>query len=261
VNEPRITDTSGPVLFARYAYPPNSLGLCGPDDPDGLRQATVEGSDLEHLTHLAAQFEGAWPYLELIAAANDIDDPLDMRVVQAYWLGNGLIRRVPMASLAMSLDDRFSRRTGQKFESLVAAAVAGGVAQHSFHVFAVYPWLGLLRAGVQGPPLEVLDQCRIRWGRVESLDGDAALVRSQPLEFVGSRLVLGAERVERVQYRVERSGFVSDLLPGDVVSMHWDWICDRLSSASLAWLRACTRHNLAAVNALARPGPATLCDA
>jgi len=121
--------------------------------------------------------------------------------------------------------------------------------------------LGLLRAGIQRPPLEVLDRCRIRWGQIESIDGDTALVMSQPLEFVGSRLVLGAPRAERVHYRFEHSGFVEDLLPGDLVSTHWDWICDYLSAISLNWLQACTRHNLAAVNALARPGPAIICGA
>ena len=28
--------TTGPELFARYAYPPNELGYCGPGDPQGL---------------------------------------------------------------------------------------------------------------------------------------------------------------------------------------------------------------------------------
>ena len=27
---------NGPALFARYAYPPNELGYCGPDDPSVL---------------------------------------------------------------------------------------------------------------------------------------------------------------------------------------------------------------------------------
>ena len=40
------------------------------------------------LRDLAAGFEGAYPYLELIAAANGIEDPLDTRVVDAYWIGN-----------------------------------------------------------------------------------------------------------------------------------------------------------------------------
>jgi hypothetical protein len=56
-------------------------------------------------------------------------------------------------------------------------------------------------------------------------------------------------------------GFVDDLAPGDVVSMHWDWVCDRLSDASLSWLQNCTRINLHAVNCLAQPGPAVVCGA
>ena len=28
-----MTAVAGPLLFARYAYPPNSLGLCGGDSP------------------------------------------------------------------------------------------------------------------------------------------------------------------------------------------------------------------------------------
>ena len=53
----------------------------------------------------------------------------------------------------------------------------------------------------------------------------------------------------------------ADLRPGDVVSLHWDWVCDRLSPAALKWLRYCTLRNLAAVNSLAVPGPAAVCNA
>lgn len=251
--------TPGAVLFARYAYPPNALDLCGPDDASGLWDATVEGTDLAYLSHLATQFEGAWPYLELIARANGIDDPLDARVVQAYWIGNELTRRVPTAVLASSLEQRFARRAGRRFEPLVDAALGGGVAQHSFHVFAVYPWLGLLRSGTTGPSLEVLDRCRIRWGRVESVDGDQALVTSRPLEFVGSKLRLAGPRVEVVQCRRHDAGLVAELHVGDTVSLHWDWVCDVLSPRSQSWLAHSTRRNLDAVNSLASPGPAVAC--
>ena len=44
---------------------------------------------------MAAQFEGAWPYLQLIAASNGIAEPLDPRVVEAYWTGNRLVTRAP----------------------------------------------------------------------------------------------------------------------------------------------------------------------
>ena len=141
------TPLSGPLLFARYAYPPNELGYCGPSDASALIDSATEAGGESELGHLAKQFDGAWPYLELIASCNGISDPLDRRVVEAYWVGNELARRVPAMSLAASLDDRFARRTARNFEPLVSAVFTGGVIQHSFHVFAVYPWFGLLRAG------------------------------------------------------------------------------------------------------------------
>ncbi len=256
-----VDASSGPALFARYAYPPNSLGYCGPNDPQSLLEAASTGGHERHLSHLARQFDGAWPYLELIAGCNAIEDPLDQRVVEAYWVGNRLTRRVAPSLLAASLDERFARRAGRRFEPCATAAFLGGVAQHSFHVFAVYPWLGLLRAGNEGAPFEVLDRCRIRWGRVQVVEGDLVTVASRSLAFAGSRLTLGPERVEQVRASLDGVGFVSDLAPGDVVSLHWDWVCDKLTSHSLAWLRACTRQNLDAVNALAAPGPASICDA
>ncbi len=244
--------TAGPLLFARYAYPPNALGYCGPSDPSALLGAAAD-ADLRGLGCLAARFEGAWPYLQLLATCNGIGDPLDARVVEAYWIGNPLVRRVPPAALAASLSDRFDRRAGAHLEEMVAGAFTGGVPQHSFHVFAVYPWLGLLRAGMDGPPLEVLDRCRIRWGRVEAVDGDRVEVRSSALTFDGSRLAPGPLRLETVRRSPALCDGSDPLRPGDAVSLHWDWLCDRLTPRHLAWLRSTTACNLAAVNAL--PGP------
>ena len=36
------------------------------------------------------------------------------------------------------------------------ASVAGGLPNHAFHVFCVYPWVGMLKAGSGGPALEVI---------------------------------------------------------------------------------------------------------
>ena len=81
--EPGRPAPPGPVLFARYAYGPNRLGLCGPDDAERLfGESSTDGDDRE-VRHLARGFEGAYPSLELIARANAIADPLDPRVVEA----------------------------------------------------------------------------------------------------------------------------------------------------------------------------------
>ena len=168
------------------------------------------------LRHLASQFEEPWPYLQLIATGNGIADALDHRVVEAYWVGNELTAAVPARSLAGSLDDRFGRRASDR-AALVSTAAAG-VPQHSFHVFAAHPWLGMLRAGMEGPPLEVLDRCRIRWGRVVAVLGDLVLVRSRRLTFTGSRLVLGPDRVEEARRNLDGTGFTRLLEPGDLVT-------------------------------------------
>lgn len=157
------TREPGPILFARYAYPPNALGYCGPPDSGALIGAAAPATDLDGLSRLAARFEGAWPYLRLIARCNGIADPLDPRVVEAYWIGNELLLQVPASALRATVDDCFASEDAQGPGAAVSPE-SRGTPQHSFHVFAVYPWLGLLRAGRDGPPLEVLDRCRIRWG-------------------------------------------------------------------------------------------------
>ncbi len=261
---PLAATAPGALLFARYAIPPNLLGFCGPADSAELLDAVRDGSDPSLVVDLERRFDGAWPYLELIAGSNGIGDPLDRRVVEAYWVGNELVERVPGRVMWAELGERFSARAGRRLGPLLEAVPRGGVPQHNFHVFAVYPWVGLLRGGGAGgagagavaAALEVLDRCRIRWGTVESASGDRVTVQSRLLAFEGSRLVLGEARSEHAQAGLS----AGRLSPGDVVSLHWDWVCDRLSPSSLRWLRLCTRRNLEAVNACAVPGPAVAAE-
>ena len=41
-----VDQVSGPVLFARYAFPPNQLGYCGPDDAAGFFTSGVSGDEI-----------------------------------------------------------------------------------------------------------------------------------------------------------------------------------------------------------------------
>ncbi len=79
--------------------------------------------------------------------------------------------------------------------------------------------------------------------------GDVVTVRSRRLRVEGSRLLLGGEQVELARRVLGESALAAAVRPGDTVSLHWDWVCDRLSPMALHWLRYCTRRNLRAVNA------------
>jgi hypothetical protein len=263
--------TSGALLFGRYAYAPNALGYCGPDDPAGLLEqaatpdpavGTAASKDRRaaawEIAERARSFEGAWPYLQLIAGANGISDPLDRRVVEAYWVGNALLDHVTPRLFAASIESRFRRRVGRTWERLAEVFPAHSRPHHSFHVFAVYPWIGLLRAGHVHEPLRVLDRCRVRWGIVEETNGRFAIVRTRPLVWDGSRLGYGPARPETVTLSSDGLGFVRQVCPGEWVSLHWDWVCDRLTEHQRHALAHYSALSLAAVNRARHPAPATI---
>lgn len=238
--------TSGPLLFVHYAWPPNLLGYCGPDDAVALGEHAVAGVVDRELRGLVREFEGAWPYLELIASSNNIRDPLDGRVVEAYWLGNSLLRRVPLARFGASLDERFRRRTDARGWTGMTGAVAPGARpHHSFHVLAVFPWIGLLRGGSVTEPLRVLDACRIRSGVVVGTGGGATLVRTDTLTWDGARLGIRHESVTAATW----PPFLAPPVEGDLVSLHWDHVCDRVTPAQITALRTETIATVALVNA------------
>jgi hypothetical protein len=245
----------GPLLFARYAYPPNALGYCGEDVPRTLLEYGDAHASDPGLAELARTFEGAWPYLTLIAGTSGIRDPLDPRVVEAYWVGNELLGRVDPAALARHVDDRFRRRIGRSWEHLLNAVSAGAVPHHCFHVFAVYPWLGLLRTGVVEEPLRVLDRCRTTPALVASVDGDRAQALLRPLVWNGRTLEVGTWTIRDVQWRDDGLAFVTPL-PGDWVSLHWDFVCDRLAPHAAVELDRANRRALRVVNNSASAGAA-----
>jgi hypothetical protein len=56
-----VSDVAGALLFARYAYPPNALGLCGADSPRTLLEYGNARESDGGLAELARTFDGAWP--------------------------------------------------------------------------------------------------------------------------------------------------------------------------------------------------------
>jgi hydrogenase maturation factor len=239
----------GPQLFLRFAFMPNRLGYCGAEDHQALLEYGIEGRSDRGLVELAEQFDGAYPYLQLIARANGIADPLDTRVVEAYWLGNELIERVDMGALYASLEERFRGRTKpEDWRWLAAKAPAGARPHHSFHVLDVFPRVGLMRSGAADHVLRTIEQCRIRWGRVLHAEGPVLQIEVSPLVLRGGKLEFGTRHVEAVARWVDGRGFVNGASEGDWVAVHWGWACDVLSPRQRANLAYYTRLHVALAN-------------
>lgn len=219
----------GPVLFARYAFGPNRLGYCGTDDHDAVF-GHAAAREVDPLRDLARTFDGAWPYLELIARSNGIEDPLDRRVVEAYWIGNELSARVRERPLHRSIDERFHPRLSPTaWRWLEAAVPAGARPVHAFHVLDVFPRVGLLRGEAVKNALTVMDSCRIRAGRVRAVTDGTLVVDLPRLELRDGGLRPGAPQPEVVERWRDGIGFVDDVAVGEIVSVHWGWACDRLT--------------------------------
>lgn len=217
--------SAGALLFARYAYPPNELGYCGP--PGSLLDASAD-----EIARRARGFEGAWAYLEFLAGCAGLADPLAEPVVAAYWIGGPLVDQAPPAELAAFLRRRFAGQTGGTW----ADADDRAIAHHSFHVFEVYPWAALLRRTGNPAAVSVLDRCRIRTGVVRAVHGATATVASRPLIWENSSLRYGPPRSEEVVWSVDGRSLLAGLAPGDQVALHWDWVCDVLTDQQVALL-------------------------
>jgi len=96
----------------------------------------------------------------------------------------------------------------------------------------------------------VLDSCRITPAVVELIAGDNAGVRLRPLVWDGTSLKLGGWKRREVRWR-ERGRAFAVPEPGDWVSIHWDFVCDRLTPAAALALDRATRQAMRAVNASA----------
>lgn len=105
-------------------------------------------------------------------------------------------------------------------------------------------------------PFQVLDRCQIRWGRVLKVVDGVATVSATRLAWDGRTLCLGPPEVEMATVKADGRGFVPDLVPGEWVSLHWDWVCDRLTHIEVHSLRRYTIRHLGMANAnWRRPAP------
>ncbi|OKH75040.1 hypothetical protein EB74_32985 [Mycobacterium sp. SWH-M5] len=229
---------AGYRLFTRYAFPPNELGYCGP--------AGFGDRDPLDLAGHAPEFDGAWPYLRAIARAVG-SQPLAGDVVGTYWLGGSLLERVDPAVLLSDLRTAF---TGQVSGLLDDVPVSKAVlAHHSFHVLVVYPWIRFLDRSPD-TALHVLQNCRIRWGTVLAVEREHVQIECRPLVLRDGCIELGRATTGYARWSRDGASLIAAPQPGDIVSAHWDWVCDTLSANQVTALTDATLTTLGLVNAL-----------
>ncbi|MBU0619311.1 hypothetical protein KKD62_03695 [Patescibacteria group bacterium] len=156
---------SGLRLAALYSYPPCRLGFCGQKikQTSEILENFLKGKavDENKVRQVLSTFEAAYPYYVLIAKSNRITDPLNAKVVEAYWLGNELLEQVRVNDLKNLIIKEFTRpgllslSTAKKRCRRIGPKA---VAHHSFHVLVVGSVTGRVKFDERRRQL-----CQISW--------------------------------------------------------------------------------------------------
>ena len=235
-------EIQGAEMFARYAYAPNALGYCGPPE------ARLRSASVDDVRAAAGQFSGAWPYLQVLARMTGIADPLDLRLVESYWLGGGVAAGLDPEEFTAELLAVIGPQAGHYWPHLSADLADEAAGNHCFHVFGVYPWSRLLGRGLDEHPLRVLDSCRISWATVVSRNSGEVQVRRRMLRWDGQALGLSEPALCRLEVWKDDYSAVPDVAVGDRVAVHWGRMCGRLTEHQLRALRDSTTRQLRVTN-------------
>ena len=243
----------GVLTCARYAFAPNYYRYCGPDSNRTIADYLKEGVSDLGLSAYLSEFAVLFPYLKLIAHENGIADPFDPRVVEAYWIGNSLLDRVGMRAFSeyLQYEQKLKKRLpAKKMKWIVEKIPKGAKIHHSFHVFSIFTRTG--HHAVEHT-LDTMDNCRISSGEILQNDQlsnsnfQTINVKTDKLIYEHRKLKLKQGVVREVALPVD-GDFTDMLQPGDWVTFHWGFVCEKINSAKAKRLETFTLHHLRLAN-------------
>ncbi len=227
----------GLVLCSRFAQPPNFLSLCGPNSKNDLTYYSSYQKANKGTFNILSEFSTLFLYLLLIAGENNIKDPFDPRVVEAYWLGNSLLHKISLRHYANHLTDTLNLKISQLSDHALP--------HHSFHVLNIYKRTGHLPIP---HTLETMEACLIREGKVEQIIGSNIVIKTKPLIQKNNKLLF-AEPIKRtISAQDKKDVLLKKIAPGDWVSYHWGKLCQKLSPRQLTNLTYYTNLSLQITN-------------
>lgn len=244
---------SGIRLAALCGFYPHKFGFCGTQE--SLAKKTLssylarEKISEQKIRKILETFKGAFAYYKLIAKSNGIKDPFNEKVVKAYWIGNKLLDKVPVASLREMIVKDFSgpgllsKKTAKRKAGELPSASR---AHHSFHVMVLGSVTGRIK--LEG---KLLDICRISLGKVvgfkegEKRGLSRAVIEYQPLLQKNGKYSLSRARRKIVFWEKK---FLPEVKKGSIVAIHWNHIAQLLKDQEAALLEKYTQITLDSLN-------------
>ena len=95
--------------------------------------------------------------------------------------------------------------------------------------------------------LELMDSCRISWGKVAEVKEKELVVEKSPLTIEDEHLSLAKSVKKKVSYDGEIPPFGA-IKKGDWVSLHWNFASEKLDLTQLRNLKTFTSQDIRATN-------------
>lgn len=238
----------GLSLCSRFSFPPNSLSLCGPDKQTDLSHYSQSQKTDAGTIEILSQFSTLYPYLSFIAYENNIKDPFDQRVVEAYWIGNQMLHRIPERRLAIHFSDNLKLKQKISYKNmsgLLDKIPMGLIPFHASHVLNVYKRTGHTESL---HTIQSMDACIINWGKVISKNKNDLNVQTQALTLQKNHLTMGPKRVRNLMKQGPDDLLFQRVEIGDFVSYHWGYFCSILSQSQVKRLMLYTQKAIDLAN-------------
>lgn len=234
-------DSKGLLLCTRYSSAPNYFGYCGPPKNSTLIDHLREEIGDSEVENILSQFDSLYLNLKLISHENKISDPFDKRVVEAYWIGNGLLNNIKSKDYSKLLSEKFRlehKLGADNFSKLKYKILSQRILpHHSFHVFNIFKRTGNYALN---HTLETMDSCRIGWGRILEFSiynsqfsikskYPKIIIKTKNLSINHKKLELNNAKIKELKIDYKGKSFLHNLKVGDWVSFHWGFVCDKLT--------------------------------
>jgi len=250
-----MTQIQGPLVCARYAVAPNYYGYCGPNENSALVDHLNDEIDDREVVHILTRFETLYPYLELIARINRIDDPLRRDVVEAYWIGNHLLHHIVPRDMYAFLQEKISIARVIEPKKLLRLKTKlfrlTFLPHHTFHVFNIFKRTGRAM-GIHS--VETMDACRINWGKIIHIiprvggSNEELVVKARPISIRNGIMGIDAPKQRIITNGYRRKTILKNISVGDTISFHWNFACDILSEKQVKHLDDITDRAIAYYN-------------
>jgi hypothetical protein len=210
-------------LESRFSLSPNSLGYCGRKSATAKFKKCIIGNKCEEVKEELNNFIVLYPYLKTLGKI--FNKPFTAySVVEAYWLGNDELKKIRQKDYNLLLNNFIKQGVPDFFiKELKAKKLKKFIPFHLFHVL----FIGVGKASGAVPfNLNSINNCMIRWGRVQKISRNKAVVDLNSLKKKGKNAYALTKVQASIPFNLK---FTPNLKMGDAVAAHWNLIVKILS--------------------------------